>query len=211
VFTPDDSSLYWTEVTHSDGSTANEKASLTASHWQRAGDVFADHSLYGTNGVTPEDVRQGAIGDCWFLSALSALSEVPGRIERIFHNPGNELSPNGIYALKFYTLGVPHTVIVDDYLPMTKSGDDYRTIFSHMSIDSAVCAPIMEKAFAKYHGNYGHIEGGDSATAALTLSGAPHTAYKHSSLSEEELWAHLHDADGNNKIIQVGTNGNNND
>lgn len=82
--------------------------------------MFADHSLFGSNGVTPADVRQGSIGNCWFLSAISALSEVPGRIERIFVNPDNELSANGIYAVNFYTLGVPHTVIVDDYLPVTE-------------------------------------------------------------------------------------------
>jgi len=119
-FTPDASSLHWTDISHSDGSTGSEGARWSGIQWQRAGDVFADHSLYGTNGVTPADVRQGTIGDCWFLSAISALSEVPGRIERIFHNPDNELSPNGIYAVKFWTLGVPHTVIVDDYLPVTE-------------------------------------------------------------------------------------------
>jgi len=48
-----------------------------------------------------------------------------------------------------------------------------------MGIDSAVWAPIMEKAFAKYHGNYGHIVGGDSRMAARTLSGAPYTTYDH--------------------------------
>lgn len=80
-----------------------------------------------------------------------------------------------------------------------------------MGLDSAVWAPIMEKAFAKYHGNYGHIIGGDSRRAAKTLSGAPYTSYGHSDYSQDEIWAHLHDADGNDKIIQVNTNGSNND
>jgi len=67
--------------------------------------------------VTPADVRQGSVGNCWFLSAIAALSEEPGRIESVFVT--KEKSPNGIYAVNFYTLGVPHTIIIDDYLPIS--------------------------------------------------------------------------------------------
>lgn len=65
--------------------------------------------------MTPADVRQGALGNCWLLSALAAVSEVPGRVEKMFVT--KEFSQNGIYAINFFALGVPHTVIIDDYLP----------------------------------------------------------------------------------------------
>ena len=52
------------------------------------------------------------------MSGASALSEIPGRLEKVFLNDVNELSPRGIYAVNMYTLGVPHTVIVDDYFPL---------------------------------------------------------------------------------------------
>ena len=71
--------------------------------------------------MTPADVRQGSIGNCWFLSAISALSEEAGRIERVFVN--DEKSDRGIYAVNFYTLGVPHTVVIDDYLPLREDGN----------------------------------------------------------------------------------------
>ena len=58
----------------------------------------------------------------------------------------------GIYAVNFYTLGVPHTVIVDDYLPLKKSND--KTIYAKVAADGAIWGPILEKAFAKHHGNY---------------------------------------------------------
>ena len=127
--------------------------------------------------MTPEDVRQGSIGNCWFLSAISALSEEPGRIERVFVN--DAASANGIYAVNFYTLGVPHTVIVDDYLPLQSHRGTYYTVFSKMGLDSALWAPILEKAFGKLHGNYGHTVGGDSRRAARTLSGGPYESYDH--------------------------------
>ena len=88
-------------------------------------------SLFGTDGITPNDIMQGALGDCWFMSAASALAEVPGRMEKVFLNSDNKLNKAGIYAMNFYTLGVPHTVIIDDYLPLMppkpKKNDTYAT------------------------------------------------------------------------------------
>ena len=42
-------------------------------------------------------------------------------------------------------------------------GKDWQTVFNRMNPDATkqtVWAPIMEKAFAKYHGNYKHIIAG---------------------------------------------------
>ena len=45
--------------------------------WVRAIDRFPDNKFWGTEGITPMDIRQGAIGDCWFMAAASALAEKP--------------------------------------------------------------------------------------------------------------------------------------
>ena len=66
------------------------------------------------------DVRQGVIGNCWFMAAASALAERPQRLEKIFLNTSNQLNPSGIYGVNLYSLGVKHTIIVDDYLPLEK-------------------------------------------------------------------------------------------
>lgn len=153
--------------------------------------------------MTPADVRQGSIGNCWFLSAISALSEVPGRIERVFVN--DDVSANGIYAVNFYSLGVPHTVIVDDYLPIEEWYGNYYTIFSKMGPDSALWAPILEKAFGKYHGNYGHTVGGDSRRAARTLSGGPYESFAHGNIDKDALWLELLEHDNETNLIQVNT------
>ena len=66
----------------------------------RAKDAFKDedgYTLFGKDGITPQDMRQGAIGNCWFISAASALSEKPGRLEKVFLN--TEMSTSGIYAV----------------------------------------------------------------------------------------------------------------
>jgi hypothetical protein len=99
---------------------------------------------------------------------------VPSRIEDLFLNTENELSANGIYGVNFYTLGVRHTVIVDDWLPLRESNGNTYTMFAGIGPDAALWVPILEKAFAKYQGNYQHIVGGDARWAVRTLTGAPY-------------------------------------
>ena len=57
-----------------------------------------------------------------------------------------------------YLLGMPITIIIDDYLPYQESSD--FPIYSWYSEDSAVWTPLLEKATAKYLGNYEAINGG---------------------------------------------------
>ena len=70
-FTPDASSLYWSNL----GEQNPFRIQVT---WRRAYEVFGyTHTLYGDDGISPEDIRQGNLGDCWFLSAVSALALHP--------------------------------------------------------------------------------------------------------------------------------------
>ena len=94
-------------------------------------------------------------------------------MEKVFIN--SEANANGIYGVDFYTLGVPHTIIVDDILPLYNNTWDgtLDTQLAAIPADGSLWGPILEKAFAKYHGNLLHIEGGVPAMATKTLYGAP--------------------------------------
>jgi len=52
---------------------------------------------------------------------------------------------------------------------------------------------VLEKAFAKYHGNYKHIVGGDPGFAVRTMTGAPVDLYSHRSadVNAPKLWEKL--------------------
>ena len=151
---------------------AGKEARIT---WKRAKNIIGSrrHTLYGSKGISILDIDQGFIGNCWYLSAAAALAEEPERIERLFLNNVNEVSPNGIYGVNFYVLGVPHTVIVDDYLPLQSSDYGYTTLFANIGNDDSVWAAIIEKAFAKLTGNYEHIVAGTNLDSIDFLSGAP--------------------------------------
>jgi len=34
--------------------------------------------------IEPNDIKQGSLGDCYFLSSLSAMAEKPNLISRLF-------------------------------------------------------------------------------------------------------------------------------
>ena len=44
------------------------------------------------NNISPSDILQGSLGDCYFLSTLSAMAEFPERIQRLFETSEHEPS-----------------------------------------------------------------------------------------------------------------------
>ena len=204
-FTPGHDSLFWADRDEEESEWEKRV------EWKRANEVFTNHSLFGSEGVTPEDIRQGFIGNCWFVVGASALAERAHRLERVFLNSENTLSPNGIYGVNFYTLGVPHTVIIDDWLPLQEWGDGYNTLFARVGPDQAIWVPLLEKAFAKYHGNYSHIVAGNPMYSIRSLSGAPffsemhHESSRSSGIAVDALWAKITEMDGGDHMITAGT------
>ena len=67
--------------------------------WVRPKDLLDGKTpnLWGEKGVLPAGVKQGQLGDCWFLAAASAIANVgPGL--------GEVIGPNGNYsALNTYS------------------------------------------------------------------------------------------------------------
>ena len=94
------------------------------------------------------------------MASCIAVAEYPGRIEKVFLNKGK--SAAGVYSVQFYALNVPITITVDDYLPVTKLEDgEFSTPYARIGKDGSIWGAIMEKAFAKFHGNYARIVAGD--------------------------------------------------
>ena len=97
TFPPDDA-IQWTDL------STKESQDLSfvelSAKWSRLKDKFpADngYSLWGSEGVRPGDIKQGQMGNCWFLSGAAAVAERPERLQKVFLN--TDLSNEGIYAL----------------------------------------------------------------------------------------------------------------
>ena len=60
-----------------------------SSEWKRARD-FSSAKVSGNEpelfkgGIDPNDIKQGMLGDCYFVASLATLAEWPDRVKRIF-------------------------------------------------------------------------------------------------------------------------------
>ena len=51
--------------------------------WKRASEIFNPVYIF-EDGVEPNDINQGQLGNCYFLAALSSLAEFPQRVKAMF-------------------------------------------------------------------------------------------------------------------------------
>ena len=60
-------------------------------------------SLWGSGGILPAGIRQGVLGDCWFLAVGAALAERPERVRKLFEN--TEYPSSGFFKVNFFFKG----------------------------------------------------------------------------------------------------------
>jgi calpain-15 len=118
--------------------------------WKRPSEVYGKGKFCVYREIRPDDIRQGACGNCYFLSSISSLAENPERIQNMFLT--KEVNEAGCYAMKFFVNGEPRVIVVDDYFPY----DNYKQewAFSRSNSDKEIWVLLLEKAWAKIFGSY---------------------------------------------------------
>ena len=177
---PTDDAIFWADMPGETNTRIANQMVERKLEWRRPTEVYPNLELFGRSGVIPGDVDQGQLGDCWLMAAVSGVAEYPERIESVFHN--TEISRNGVYALNIYALGMPHTVIIDDLLPFMPHPKDpsiVKLAYAFLGSENALWGPLVEKALAKYTGNYWHIDGGVIYEGVSMLNGSPYEQIVH--------------------------------
>lgn len=154
------------------------------------------------DGIKPSDIYQGSLGDCYFLSSISALAEYPDRVKRLLIT--KEANDKGCYAVALNINGDWRQVILDDFFPTFRR----KLNFCHSS-SAELWAMLLEKAYAKVFDGYWNIGTGGFAEDALKdLTGAP---TEFDSIGEEtdleKLWNRLEYCDQQKYIIVCGSKG----
>lgn len=147
-------------------------------------DWIYENPSFTVDSFSSSDVKQGSNGDCWFIAALATICSNPSLMDKICVARDAECQECGVYGFVFYRDGEWTWTVVDDNLYLTHSdfdayGDDYDPTGSkerkhrknHQTGSDALyfasCAdqnetwlPLLEKAYAKVHGDYEAISGG---------------------------------------------------
>ncbi|KAK6951216.1 hypothetical protein Daesc_007747 [Daldinia eschscholtzii] len=181
---------------------------------KRVVDIFDDPKFY-IEGPTANDVRQGRDGDCWLLAALCTLSNKPSLIEKVCVARDEQV---GVYGFVFHRDGEWISEIIDDKLFLTKpdfdesflerilwedrerinSEEQYRKAyqsgsgalyFAQCEHENETWLPLLEKAYAKAHGDYASIEGGFTGEGIEDLTGGVTSElYTTDILDKEYFW-----------------------
>lgn len=116
--------------------------------------------------IDPDDIKQGQIGNCYFMSALSVLTLRPEKLKRVFVCDANEA---GVYAVRFHKDGAERVVIIDSLFPT--GGKNHRPAFGRSRVGNEMWVSVVEKAYAKLYRNYESLEAGFVDQALVDLTG----------------------------------------
>ena len=146
-FPPEYSSLYDLDLDFETDGTKFRKCS-----WKRATELYTNPVMFSTLSGS-NDVKQGDLGNSYFLAVLDSMSDNIGRIKALIET--TEVNSVGIYLLKFFVNGIETPVIVDDYFPIHLK--DNQLAFAH-SNEGELWVSLLEKGWAKLNGSYACCE-----------------------------------------------------
>ncbi|XP_045614079.1 calpain-5 isoform X2 [Procambarus clarkii] len=136
--------------------------------WKRPQDLVEKPHLF-IEGASANDVTQGQLGNCWFVAACATLAGVKELWNRVLPDYKDqeygELHP-GIFHFRFWRFGEWLDVVIDDLLPTIEG----QLIFTHSREKGEFWCALLEKAYAKLHGSYEALEGGNLSDALVDLT-----------------------------------------
>ncbi|KAK3588058.1 hypothetical protein CHS0354_012104 [Potamilus streckersoni] len=134
--------------------------------WKRPME-FAPTPVLFSPSNTRCDVGHSSGSTYWFLSMVAILSEKPELFYRVVPEDG-WIPEDGVFRCRFWRFGEWEDVHVDDYLPVI-NGNSPRGAKSRDN-KNEMWPSLVEKAFARFNGNYSAIYG-DPGEAYLALTG----------------------------------------
>mmetsp|Transcript_82525 Transcript_82525/g.181371 ORF Transcript_82525/g.181371 Transcript_82525/m.181371 type:complete len:636 (+) Transcript_82525:81-1988(+) len=157
-----------------------------------------------------QNITQGNLGDCYFLSGLAAVAHThPELIKNMFVGTGvmNSLG-RSVYRLRFLVDGKEKIVAVDDMVPMKRKADvERKFFFANFHAGDNAWPALLEKGFAKISGSYLGISNGQQHEAfqAITEAAIDHIYQKDPEWVDDKVWSFIKEAEDNKWPLGCGT------
>lgn len=181
-------------------------------------DWIFDSPRFTVSGYSASDIKQGSNGDCWWLAAVATIANRRDLMERVCVARDETC---GVYGFVFQRDGEWVSTVVDDNLYLRARdwghyGDEYDATgrkarryrrerqtgsealyFACCEDADETWLPLLEKAYAKVHGDYEAISGGWPGEAVEDMTGGVTTTIASNRvLDKDKLWKELVNADG---------------
>ena len=173
--------------------------------WCRIEQIY-DSEEYAVfeDGANVNDIVQGNISDCYFLSVLGSLCKFPELINKLFFTKTK--TKEHLYGIYFYINGQWKLVLIDDFLPYL--GTSFKQFAMSKSESNEIWVSLIEKAWAKVNGNYARIGCGGSPNEVfdvLTEAFSEEITIKQN--QKEEIWNKISDGEKKGFLMTAGTSG----
>ena len=183
--------------------------------WCRAAEIFDSENFnvfekgYDKDKISANDIQQGTIGDCYFLSVIGALCNIYTKngeklIEDLFLHTSK--TKEHVYGVYLFINGVWELVLVDDYFPYVGYG--FKQFAFASSQGNELWVSIMEKAWAKVNGCYAKIGcGGLPHEVFDVLTEAYSEQVSVSPSKSNEIWKKMIESQQKGYVMTAGTSG----